>query len=76
MGEVEKFVKFVKLMQPTHVEIKGYSWLGYSRVRLGEENVPEFPEVREFAEELVKVSGYKITNEHEPSKVVQLSSKE
>ncbi len=73
MDKAQEFVQFVKLMQPTHIEVKGYSWLGYSRKRLGEENVPSWEEVQQFAHEVGKLTGYKVTNEHEPSTVVQLS---
>ena len=72
MDKAEQFVKFIELMQPTFIEVKGYSFLGYSRKRLKEENVPSWKEVQQFSKELEKVSGYKITAEHEPSTVVQL----
>jgi len=68
----EKFVSFVKLMQPTFIEVKGYGFLGHSRKRLLEENVPSWQEVREFANKLASLSGYTITGEHAPSDVVQL----
>ena len=72
LAQAKDFVKFVQLMQPTHVEVKGYSFLGYSRQRLKEGNVPDWDEVKQFAEELGKWSNYKITAEHEPSMIVQL----
>ena len=68
----EKFVKFVELMKPTFIEVKGYGFLGHSRKRLNEENVPSWDEVREFALSLGSLSDYTITGEHEPSDVVQL----
>ncbi|MBU0457551.1 MAG: 4-demethylwyosine synthase TYW1 [Nanoarchaeota archaeon] len=73
MNKAEKFVKFVELMQPEHIEVKGYGFLGYSRKRMKEENVPKWEEVQEFAENLSKRCGYKVTAKHEPSNVVQLS---
>jgi len=72
---MKEFVKYIELMQPTHIEIKGYGFLGYSRKRLKEENVPEWEEVKEFSKELTKLTGYKVTEEHEPSTVIQLSLK-
>jgi len=69
-----RFVKFVKLMQPTHIEVKGYAFLGYSRKRLKEENIPSWEEVRKFAQELGQECGYIISGEQEASFVVQLSS--
>lgn len=75
LDKAKEFAKFVELMQPEHIEVKGYGWLGYSRRRLNEENVPEWDEIKEFSEKLGGLSGYKITNGHEPSKVVQLSER-
>jgi len=73
MDKAKEFVKFIELMQPTHIEVKGYGWLGHSRLRLKEENVPEWNEVIEFSKELAELTDYKITEEHEPSTIVQLS---
>ncbi len=75
MNKAKEFVSFIKLIQPTHIEIKGYGFLGYSRKRLKEENVPTFEEVRKFSRELARLSGYKLTNEDEPSTIIQLSLK-
>ncbi|MBT6402164.1 4-demethylwyosine synthase TYW1 [Candidatus Woesearchaeota archaeon] len=73
MEKAKEFVKFIELMQPTHIEIKGYGFLGYSRKRMQEENVPEWNEVIDFSKELAELTGYSITEEHEPSTVIQLS---
>ena len=73
MEQAKEFVKFIELMGPTHIEVKGYGFLGYSRQRLREENVPSWEEVKDFSEEIAKLTDYKITAEHEPSTVVQLS---
>jgi tRNA wybutosine-synthesizing protein 1 len=75
MDNVKEFVKFIELMNPTHIEVKGYAFLGYSRNRLREENVPEWEETRIFSKEIEKLTDYRITAEHEPSDVVQLSLK-
>ena len=73
LDKAEKFAKFVKLMQPAFIEVKGYAFLGYSRQRLKEENVPNWNEVKKFAQELGESCGYSISAEHQPSFVVQLS---
>ena len=73
MEKAKEFVKFIELMQPTHIEVKGYGFLGYSRKRMQEENVPEWNEVIDFSKELAKLTNYKITEKHEPSTVVQLT---
>ena len=73
MDKAKEFLKFIKIMQPTHIEIKGYAFLGYSRKRLKEENVPSWEETKKFSKEIEKLCDYTITAEHEPSDVVQLS---
>lgn len=52
------------------IEVKGYMYLGYSRFRLQRENMPEHPEVRDFALEISKYCDYKITDESPISRVV------
>jgi len=73
--QAAKYLQFISLMQPVHIEVKGYGFLGYSRYRLAEENVPYWEEVQEFAEQIAAVSGYKITGKHAKSTVVQLSKR-
>lgn len=73
LDKAKEITQYVQLMQPKYIEIKGYSFLGYSRKRLKEENVPAWIEVKDFAKELSLLTGYKITNEHEPSMIVQLT---
>jgi len=52
------------------VEPKGYMWVGFSRKRLKMENMPSHEEIRGFAEELARETGYEIADESEPSRVV------
>jgi tRNA wybutosine-synthesizing protein 1 len=68
----EKYAKFVLKAQPDFVEPKGYSWVGDSRQRLGEENVPTMADMKKFATVLAEKTGYKIEAENEPSKVLLL----
>ncbi|MBI4983587.1 4-demethylwyosine synthase TYW1 [Candidatus Woesearchaeota archaeon] len=75
MSHAREFLPYVKLMKPHFIEVKGYGFLGMSRRRLKEENVPSWEEVQGFAEEIAHVSGYKITLQHEPSDIVQLREK-
>tara|TARA_Y100000310_G_scaffold336351_1_gene420621 strand:- start:2070 stop:3020 length:951 start_codon:yes stop_codon:yes gene_type:complete len=56
------------------VELKAYMYLGLSRKRLKEENMPLHPEVKEFAEKINKHLGYTVAGESAPSRVVLLSS--
>jgi len=68
----EKYAELVKKANPDVVEPKGYSWVGESRKRLGEENVPTMEDMRAFAAVLAENAGYEIADENEPSKVFLL----
>ncbi|MBN1502381.1 4-demethylwyosine synthase TYW1 [Candidatus Woesearchaeota archaeon] len=68
----EKYAELVNLAEPMFVEVKGYVWVGSSRKRLKEGNMPSHKEVREFAEKIADKSDYKIVDEKEESRVVLL----
>jgi tRNA wybutosine-synthesizing protein 1 len=56
------------------IEPKGYVHVGYSRERLERSNMPSFERIREFAGKMAEITGYEITGENRPSKVVLLSN--
>ena len=68
----EKFARLIDKASPDFVEAKAYMYLGYSRKRLKAENMPEHEDVKSFAEELAKLTGYEIKDESEISRVVLL----
>ncbi len=68
----ENFAEHIIKSQPTFVEAKAYMHLGYSRLRLSRDAMPEHHEVREFAEELSRLTGYRIADESGISRVVLL----
>jgi tRNA wybutosine-synthesizing protein 1 len=70
--DAQKFKWVVEKMQPECIECKAYMFVGYSRKRLEKENMPEHSEVKEFSEKLAKLTGYKVENEQEESRVVLL----
>ena len=72
MVNPEQWAEIIKLSQPMFVEVKAYMWVGMSRERLEQANMPLHEEVKEFALEIAKHSGYKLIDEHEPSRVVLL----
>jgi tRNA wybutosine-synthesizing protein 1 len=72
MVKPEEWAKLIKLSNPNFVEVKGYMWIGASRERLEQANMPYHEEVKEFAKEISKHAGYKVIDEHEPSRVVLL----
>jgi len=72
MIDPEGYSKLIKMAKPNFVEIKGYAWLGESRQRLKNSNVPTMGELIEFAKEIEKLTSYKIKNEDERSRAVLL----
>ncbi|MAG91495.1 4-demethylwyosine synthase TYW1 [Candidatus Woesearchaeota archaeon] len=68
----EQWAGIIKLSNPMFVEVKAYMWIGMSRERLEQANMPLHNEVNEFAKEIAKHAGYKVIDEHEPSRVVLL----
>jgi len=72
--EAVKFAPLIEKASPMFVETKAYMYLGYSRLRLPREAMPEHEEVRRFAEELAKITGYEIADESVVSRVVLLKA--
>ncbi|MBU0461539.1 MAG: 4-demethylwyosine synthase TYW1 [Nanoarchaeota archaeon] len=68
----EGYAALIKKAEPHFVEVKGYMYLGASRQKLEMKNMPRHHEVREFAQAISKHSGYKLIDEHQPSRVVLL----
>jgi len=69
----ELYAQLIKKANPTYVEPKAYMHVGFSRLRLGFENMPTHLEIREFATQLAKEMGYNILDESPQSRVVLLS---
>lgn len=69
----EKYAELIKKYKPQYVECKAYMWVGFSRKRLEIKNMPFHPDIKEFAEKLAKLSGYKIKDEKKESRVVLLT---
>ena len=72
MAYPEQWADIIRLSSPMFVEVKAYMWVGMSRERLIQENMPMHGEVKEFAAEIARLSDYKVIDEHEPSRVVLL----
>jgi tRNA wybutosine-synthesizing protein 1 len=68
----EQWAEIIKLSNPMFVEVKAYMWVGMSRERLEQENMPKHEEVKEFAIKIAEHADYKLIDEHEPSRVVLL----
>jgi tRNA wybutosine-synthesizing protein 1 len=72
MHSPEKYAAIIKKFQPHIVEPKGYSWVGESRERLGEGNIPTMEDIRAFSRQVAEMSGYVVADEDEPSRVLML----
>ncbi|MEK6983891.1 MAG: 4-demethylwyosine synthase TYW1 [Nanoarchaeota archaeon] len=68
----EQWADIIKLSNPMFVEVKAYMWVGMSRERLEQSNMPEHGDVKEFALKIAEYADYKLIDEHEPSRVVLL----
>ncbi len=73
MNAVDGYAKLVKKANPTYIEAKAYMHIGFSGLRLGFDSMPSHAQVREFAAELAKQTGYKVLDEAPDSRVVLLS---
>ena len=71
----EGTASLIKKASPRFVEIKGYMYLGYSRMRLPETAVPAMDEIRTFARAVAQHADYQILDENAPSRVVCLVRK-
>ncbi len=68
----EGYAKLIEIAEPDFVEVKGYSWLGYSRKRLTKDHVPSMEEIREFGKKLSELTGYELIDEVERARIVLL----
>ena len=69
------FARLIEEAGPLFVEVKGYMYLGYSRMRLTEMHVPDMETIRSFAAEVAKLCNYDIMDENAASRVVCLKRK-
>jgi len=76
LGHPKEYARLIQKANPTYVEPKAYMHVGFSRLRLGFENMPTHQEIRDFATQLALESGYKILDEAQDSRVVLLSKLE
>jgi tRNA wybutosine-synthesizing protein 1 len=76
MLDPEGYAKLIKIAEPTFLEIKAYMHVGYSKKRLEYEAMPLHDEIKDFAEQVAKHTGYKIVDEQPISRVVLLMKKD
>jgi tRNA wybutosine-synthesizing protein 1 len=68
----ERYAAILQESGAMFVEVKGYMYLGYSRKRLGRENMPDHEHVRSFAKKIASGCDYNIRDENVLSRVVCL----
>ena len=73
MENIEGYAKLIEKANPTYIEPKAYMHVGFSRLRLGYEGMPNHREIRKFAMQIAKETGYNIIDESQESRVVLLS---
>lgn len=76
MSNEKDYAELIKKGKPLFVEIKAYSWVGESRLRLTEENVPTYDECYDFAKTIANLIGYKIIDTHRESKAILLAKED
>ncbi len=76
MKDEKAYADLIKKASPMFVELKGYMFIGSSRKRLLEENMPYHEDVKNFAKKIAELSGYKIIDEKEESRVVLLAKED
>lgn len=73
----EKYAELINKGKPDFIEVKAYMFLGASRQKLDNSNMPWHEEVVEFSKELARfLPEYEIVAEHIPSRVTLLARKE
>ncbi|MEK6959143.1 MAG: 4-demethylwyosine synthase TYW1 [archaeon] len=71
--DIEEFAELLEAVQSDFVEVKAYMWLGFSRKRLAEENMPYHEYVKEFAGKLLlKMPSYHLEAEKTDSRILLL----
>ena len=76
MKNIKGYAKLIEKANPTYIEPKAYMYVGFSRLRLGYECMPNHREIREFATQIAKETSYNIIDESQESRVVLLSKLE
>lgn len=73
MKDMKDYAKLIEKTNPTYAEPKAYMYVGFSRLRLGFENMPSWLEIRDFATRLAEETGYHVVDESQESRVALLS---
>ncbi len=69
---VKQYADLIRKANPHFIEVKAYMWIGFSRKRLEERNMPSHEDIRSFSKAIEKLTDFKIADEKEDSRVVLL----
>lgn len=72
---LEDYANLIERGNPDFLEVKSFMSLGEAKKRLGDEKMPEFEEIKEFAMKLSEKINYGHSDESEISRIVLLKSK-
>ena len=75
MVNAKGYAELIRKGRPHYVEVKGFVFVGGARNEkrnLSYERMPNKDEIRSFAEEIARESGYILADYHESSKVALL----
>jgi tRNA wybutosine-synthesizing protein 1 len=73
MNNISGYADLILRAEPTYVEPKGAMSVGYARQRFAYNEMASFAQIKEFATELSKKTGYSIKDEQYESNIVLLS---
>nr|MCK4929875.1 4-demethylwyosine synthase TYW1 [Nanoarchaeota archaeon] len=72
----EQYAELIMIAEPMFIEIKAYMHVGYSKKRMEIKDMPLHKEIKAFAKQIAKHTGYKIIDEQPVSRVVLLMKKD
>jgi len=75
-SHAEEFAELIKRANPMFLEIKGYSWLGSSKERLENTNMPTYDEIKQFGEKISQYCDYKFMDGQQEGRVVLMMQDE
>jgi len=73
---LKQVAEVLETVQSDFIEIKSYMWIGMSRKRLVEDNMPTHANIKKVTKDLLKLMpSYKFENEKEKSRIILLKNK-
>jgi tRNA wybutosine-synthesizing protein 1 len=73
LGWVDEYAKLDKIADTDMIEPKGYVFVGSSRMRLHNANMPSFEEIMDFSTRLGDIVGMEVIKQKPDSRVVLLA---